>query len=392
MLNIFFSLLLFSFITTICSENSFIDIKNQPDHLKLLRTLNGTIIKILNGDKAVIRNSDEKQIDIVDLKNGETLFQLTKHTSKVFNTKITSDESKLATVDVSYNCNIWDINKGICLFAANKIPSIKKIIGEGNKLISYGLSSRESYDIWDLNEGKLLSTIEGDKACLGNPISALLLDSNRLLIQSDNQTIKVYDITTNQCTNILPHGDRVTSVASIDSTLVVTGVESGEIKLWNLNQNDCIKTVQGANKLHKMKVISNNKVVVTTILGNVELWDFIENKHLFLTPGHSQPIKKIIATPDKIITSSSDDTIQVWNLNNGSPFCTLKNAYGFEDVKIVNQGTNIISLSGIKDLELWDIKSGSCVQTIPNCRNSRKIIIKDNVVGCGKKILKFEKN
>ena len=64
---------------------------------------------------------------------------------------------------------------------------------------------------------------------------------------SGDNTIKIWNINTNQCeANLQGHGRRVTSVCtSNNNKYILSGLCDLTIKIWNINTNQCEATLRG---------------------------------------------------------------------------------------------------------------------------------------------------
>jgi len=114
-----------------------------------------------------------------------------------------------------------------------------------------------------------------------HPITSIDItpDGTKLISDSDDEYIRVWDIDTGEEINRLKHTDYINSVAiTPDGTKLVSG--SGyEIQIWNIDTGVEINNLEG----------------------------------------HTGHINSIVITPDgrKVISGSTDDTIRVWEIHTG---------------------------------------------------------------------------
>ena len=112
---------------------------------------------------------------------------------------------------------------------------------------------------------------------LGKKISILCIsnDGKKFASGSDDDTVKVWDMTSGECLQTLGHSSIVLSVTfSPDGTKVASGCMEGTVNLWD--------------------------VTTGTLLHNLE--------------GHSSDVRSVSFSPDgtKVASGSLDKTIKIW--------------------------------------------------------------------------------
>ena len=105
--------------------------------------------------------------------------------------------------------------------------------------------------MWDLNTGKLLSTLGGHTGGVyggaygGVKSVAISPDSTKVVSGSGgyDNTIKVWDLNTGKLLSTLKgHNDHIYSVAiSPDNTKIVSGSYDNTIKVWDLNTGKLLR-------------------------------------------------------------------------------------------------------------------------------------------------------
>jgi WD40 repeat protein len=146
---------------------------------------------------------------------------------------------------------------------------------------------------------------------------------------SDDQTVKLWDITTGKCLKTLQgHTSWVNSVAiSPDGTTLVSGSADRTIKLWDIRTGECLKTLQG----------------------------------------HTQRVQSVAISPDSatLISSSNDQTVKLWDISTGECLKTLQgHTHTIGSVAISLDGTTVASGSFDETIKLWDVKTGQCLKTL----------------------------
>jgi WD40 repeat protein len=85
---------------------------------------------------------------------------------------------------------------------------------------------------------------------------AFIANGQILASSSDDQMLKLWDVTTGKCFRTLDgHKIWLWSVAiSPDSKILATGSEDETIKLWNINTGECLKTLRATRPYEGMNI------------------------------------------------------------------------------------------------------------------------------------------
>ena len=100
-----------------------------------------------------------------------------------------------------------------------------------------------------------------------------------------------------------------------------------------------------------------------------ELNNSIKIDNFLITNAHSKYISKIIVLPEhRIASCSADCTIKIWKSNllyNDTPIKVLQGKTGYiNSILYINERNVLVSCSGDKSLQLWNIYTGQCLSVI----------------------------
>src|SRR5690242_18316199 len=111
---------------------------------------------------------------------------------------------------------------------------------------------------------------------------ALSPDSNFIVSGSDDQTIRVWNVTNGQCLRILQrydkdeqYGNRVYSVAfSADGDVIASGCDGQTVRLWDASTGECLKTLQGhTDRVRSVAFSPDGETIASGCKDNkVRLW------------------------------------------------------------------------------------------------------------------------
>lgn len=140
-----------------------------------------------------------------------------------------------------------------------------------NILLSY---SDKEIKIWDINGGKLLSSLEVER----NSYFKLTKDEKKVITYSDNN----HDV---------------------------------KVKIWDLENGKLLKSIERPIGIF-YAYTANEKKLISLVNKTIEVWDMENGKLLKSLEGHTKEINAFQLTKDekKIISYSDDKTIRIWDL------------------------------------------------------------------------------
>jgi WD40 repeat protein len=269
---------------------------------------------------------------------------------------------------------------------------------------------------------ELLLTLEGHT----NFVRSILIsnDFSQLFSASDDNYIKVWSATTGECLSTLKgHEDGVFDLSFISESTLASASLDKTVKIWDLNKQECMKTLHDdkdnytqdrrincvthlpsknhlaagffdatvtvwdlANyqkvksfKAHSgsrqrvcvLKPILDNHLV-STAYSSVKIWDlyqstlFHNTKCLHKLLEHSHWVETCEMTPEgNLLTGSMDQTLKLWDVNSGSCLDTFKIGIVVSDLKLV-PNTSLAVIAANKNILLYDLNTKSVVKSIPN--------------------------
>ncbi|KAI8911598.1 WD40-repeat-containing domain protein [Gorgonomyces haynaldii] len=136
-----------------------------------------------------------------------------------------------------------------------------------------------------------------------------------------NNSIEVFELTDDEnkhrqlvTLDIAGHRSDVRSIAlSSDDEFLASG--SGDsIKIWNLRTNNCINTMDSGYVLCSAFLPGNKHFIVGTKTGDLELYELSSSSLLESVKAHDGPIWSLCLKPDKtgFVTGSQDKQVKFW--------------------------------------------------------------------------------
>jgi WD40 repeat protein len=209
---------------------------------------------------------------------------------------------------------------------------------------------------------------------------ALLPDGN-IVSGSDNTTLKIWDVNTNECKKtILGHQCNIKSVITLPDDKIVSCSVDGNIKIWDINDDfKCLRTINlpGFTMFNQLVLLSNGNIACTAIK-HFETYILVFDRQVdfrsIIKTIKAQTISDnytVILSGDKFASTGQGYSINIYDVDNG-----------YECVKVIKGHASVISallfIIG-KDLlisatyngyiNIWKISDDyQCIKTIDACR------------------------
>jgi WD40 repeat protein len=210
-----------------------------------------------------------------------------------------------------------------------------------------------------------VNTLQGNKDA---PLSFIIHEDKLYATSSVGNTIKIWDLNSNQCiATLIGHFGVVKSLAIHDGKLY-SGSWGGTIKIWDLNSNQCIATLIGHDAAVHSLAIYDGKLYSSSSDSTIKIWDLNSNQCIATLIGHDAAVNSLAIYDGKLYSSSSDSTIKIWDLNSNQCIAALIGHNAEVNSLAIYDGKLYFSSSDGK-IKIWDLNSHQCVATLSNQRS-----------------------
>lgn len=196
-----------------------------------------------------------------------------------------------------------------------------------------------SFTVWEVKNKRCIKTLSGHEGPINN---FLLLDDNRVMTCSDDNTLRVWDIMRGECLSTLSlspqcfsfwSGQFVCGIWGIDKLpngqIVSCGGEKG-IRLWDITKKACLRKIDTHSHCRVLKVLPNGLVACGFSNGELSIYDVLKG------------------TREKVVKNGG---IEEFGFE-----------FGILAMQVLPTG-NIITTRACF-LELWDLESAICLQQL----------------------------
>ena len=254
---------------------------------------------------------------------------------------------------------------------------LRTFMGNGQLMIGVALSAdgrlaiSESNDqtlkVWDVPTGRELRTLDG------HSYSVALSADGRLAISADS-VLKVWDVPTGRVLRTIRGDGKVRKVAlSADGRLAVS-VSSDEhkhdhIKVWDVVTGHELHSLTRHGRIGGIALSADGRLVVSTSLDDrFIVWDVATGHKLqWLREEHGDYVYEVALSADGrlAVSATASNTLKVWDVTAGRELHTLRgHSEDAKSVALSADGRLAVSASDDMTLKVWDVTTGHELRTL----------------------------
>ncbi|MFC1603658.1 protein kinase [Planctomycetota bacterium] len=379
--------------------------------LKKFEGLGGSVTAcILSADGRYILSGDVSgSLKLWDIATG-TCIQTLKHGHWVESVALSRDgrHALSASDDVDGSLRLWDITTGACLkkFEWNKGCAMSVALSADGRYALSG-SSDSTLKLFDVSTGICVRTFEGHTGRVESV--ALSADGRYALSGSDDCTLKLWDASTGVCLRTFDgHRGPVHSIVmSEDGRHALSGSGDSTLKLWNLGtwisraplqikkpaipetaaiiaaqfekhireageflvQHHAVKSAESVRRARALPGCERHKEALrawSTLYCHLPRRYFSGGREARTLRGHKHEVTSVALSADGryILSGDVSGRLKLWDIATGTCIQTLKHGDWVESVALSRDGRHALSASDDEDgsLRLWDITTGACLK------------------------------
>jgi len=334
--------------------------------------------------KTLASGGDDGKIILLDVNTGETIGEIqVEYTDPVFGVPVSSpvrsvafspDGETLASGDYNKNITLWDVKTGqpIQTLSRHSDMVISIAFSPDGKTLASGSADR-TIILWDANTGEFRDQLKGHSLLI-NSLS-FSPDGDTLASGSGDKTIILWDMNlrrplSRSLTNIAP----ILSIAfSPDGNTLASGGYDQTIILWNVKKGQPIDDKPLIGHTNIIRSVAFSPDGKTLASGGYDqtiiLWD-VEKREVVGQPlsGHSAPVTSVTFSPDgrTLASGSEDTTVMLWDVEKHPPIGQPlgSHATSVNSIAFSPDGRTLASGSSDGRIILWDVMTHKAIVTL----------------------------
>jgi len=190
------------------------------------------------------------------------------------------------------------------------------------------------------------------------------LPNNRILTASEDNTIKLWNLSTSKCIQTFICYEEVYRIELLSNSRFVTLSGKDSIIVWSLDSHLYLKKIIFDGVFRSSKIFPNEQLMFGS-RENIFLIDLNSEEILKQFLGHTENLLCLdILSECRIISSSLDSTIKIWDFNTCECLQTLGGHTDAVKCVSVLPNNKIISASDDSSIKIWNLETGSCIKTL----------------------------
>ena len=271
----------------------------------------------------------------------------------------------------SRELNLWDVanRKKIAAFGEGMGPIV--LSPDGNTLAS----TFNHPILWDITTGEQLVNLQENHNSSFRRFLSFSPDGT-LLAVSENNTVRLWDVSTQQTIAIFNHRATTYSIAfSPDSKTLASGSADLTIKLWNVVTGTEINTIYARTIAQVLRFSPDGNILAWASGREIKLWDIATRTDIITFEDPVFSINSMAFAPDGkslVYASSADGIVKVLDVETGSAIDLGHTMFYQYNSPISFSPNNTILATGTYDgmVKLWDVATGRNIGNLFGKRRS----------------------
>jgi WD40 repeat protein len=299
----------------------------KPTTLKGHKHWVETVTVSLAGDLIFSGGVDAK-IRMWNTATGKCLKRLSSHKNVITSLVCPPSDNAfgyhLCSGSVDKSIRLWNVEQGKCVgkLKGHQHGVTSVCISPVNPNVICSGSTDATAAIWDARSNKRVRKFIGHKESVD--ACAISADGELLCSASEDGSLRVWELATGQCLNVLRDQKNAGWIYSCDFSLknrdlLCVGTHTHAVELWNVSGNTggtLLKTLKGhKDAVMSVKFANNGSTIISGSMDNdLRLWEVETGQNLARLQGHTNMVSSVVFMPNnqQVVSGSRDHTVKVW--------------------------------------------------------------------------------
>ena len=297
---------------------------------------------------------------------GDVVFELPQHANSINALALNKQSTRIAAGDWDGLIKVYDVGTGQEVAQIDEGGPVRglKFINDDQHLISGGGNVK----IWEVNEGKLIHSIE----IRGNCRDFAVAPDDSSFAAMHNDQVSVWDMETKnrgyefETEHIYgDHPGRLTY--SHDGRFLAIGDPGGSVRIVAITSGKIAKQFTAHEIGITAIAFSPDDQLIATSAGYssqlIRIWEVESGELIAEKEGHTEWVSDLVFSRDgnQLISASADQTVRIWDVANRQPTKTLR-GHELEVWAVIRDDEHKLFVSGGKDgtINFWDPEKPTC--------------------------------
>ncbi|XP_065649742.1 F-box/WD repeat-containing protein 11 isoform X2 [Hydra vulgaris] len=197
-------------------------------------------------------------------------------------------------------------------------------------------------------------------------VYCLQYDDEKIVSGLRDNTIKLWDRKTLDCTQVL-HGHTGSVLClQYDENIIVTGSSDATVRIWDVHSGEMLNTLIHHSEAVLHLRFQDGLMITCSKDRSIAVWGLQSATDITLRRvlvGHRAAVNVVDFDDKYIVSASGDRTIKVWNTGT-CEFVRTLSGHRRGIACLQYRGTLVVSGSSDFTIRLWDIDCGSCLRVL----------------------------
>ncbi|XP_050439274.1 beta-TrCP-like isoform X6 [Adelges cooleyi] len=197
-------------------------------------------------------------------------------------------------------------------------------------------------------------------------VYCLQYDDEKIVSGLRDNTIKIWDKNTLQCTKVLAGHTGSVLCLQYDDKVIISGSSDGTLRMWNIATGETVNTLVHHTEAVLHLRFNNDMMVTCSKDRSIAVWDKLSSSEMNLRRvlvGHRAAVNVVDFDDKYIVSASGDRTIKVWN-SSSCEFLKTLNGHKRGIACLQYRDRLVVSGSSDNTIRLWDIEYGACLRVL----------------------------